>query len=275
MLKPLGLTHGHYECRALDETLPVLTDLLAMRVVERAKDEAVVEHPNTEWRLVIHQGGRNAPDKPHNNHYGVRVARAEEVDAAHEYLEANKARYGLRRVSPPRSQHFARSVYFEEPGGNTLEIEHYDPQAAAEGRSIARPHWQRELREKDFPGRGYVPQALTHGTLECDDKEASAAFYTNVLGLQQAGGGRLSVYIKHSATPWYLVVLPIKRRKKFLSPSNRFTLTLGSAEAVEDAHAELRSAKGVIEVQPLQRRDGRASFLFADLNRNWWEATSG
>ena len=275
MLKPLGLTHGHYECRALDETLPVFTDLLAMRVVERAKDEAVVEHPNTEWRLVIHQGGRNAPDKPHNNHYGVRVARAEEVDAAHDYLEANKARYGLRRVSPPRSQHFARSVYFEEPGGNTLEIEHYDPQAAAEGRSIARPHWQRELREKDFPGRGYVPQALTHGTLECDDKEASAAFCTNVLGLQQAGGGRLSVYIKHSATPWYLVVLPIKRRKKFLSPSNRFTLTLGSAEAVEDAHAELRSAKGVIEVQPLQRRDGRASFLFADLNRNWWEATSG
>jgi catechol 2,3-dioxygenase-like lactoylglutathione lyase family enzyme len=274
MLKPLGLTHGHYECRALDETLPVFTDLLAMRVVESGKDEAVVEHPNTEWRLVIHQGGRNAPDKPHNNHYGVRVARAEEVDAAHDYLEANKARYGLRRVSPPRSQHFARSVYFEEPGGNTLEIEHYDPQAAAEGRSIARPHWQRELREKDFPGRGYVPQALTHGTLECDDKEASAAFYTNVLGLQQAGGGRLSVYIKHSATPWYLVVLPIKRRKKFLSPANRFTLTLGSAEAVEDAHAELRSAKGVIEVQPLQRRDGRASFLFADLNRNWWEATS-
>ena len=274
MLKPLGLTHGHYECRVLDETLPVFTDLLAMQVVERSEDQAVVEHPNTEWRLVIHQGGPKAPDKPHNNHYGVRVARAEEVDAAHAYLEGNKARYGLRRVSPPRSQHFARSVYFEEPGGNTLEIEHYDPQAAAEGRSIARPHWQRELKEKDFPGRGYVPQALTHGTLECDDKEASAAFYTNVLGLQQAGGGRLSVYIKHSATPWYLVVLPIKRRKKFLGPANRFTLTLGSAAEVEDAHAELRSAKGVLEVQPLQRRDGRASFLFADLNRNWWEATS-
>ncbi|HZE11141.1 MAG TPA: VOC family protein, partial [Burkholderiales bacterium] len=170
MLRPVGLTHGHYECRSLDQTLPVFTDLLAMRVVERAEKQAVVEHPNTAWRLVVHEGGAAAPDKPHNNHYGVRVAHEAEIDAAHAYLEANKARYGLTRVSPPRSQHFARSVYFEEPGGNTLEIEYYAPQAAAEGRKIARPHWDRELAARDFPGRGYVPQALTHGTLECDDK---------------------------------------------------------------------------------------------------------
>src|SRR5258707_1163077 len=244
MLKPLGLTHGHYECRSLGETLPVFTDLLAMKVVGRENGQAMVEHPNTGWRLVVHEAGPGAPDKPHNNHYGVRVAHAEEVDAAHAYLEANKARYGLRRVSPPRSQHFARSVYFEEPGGNTLEIEYYEPQAAAEGRTIARPHWAQELDDKNFPGRGYVPQALTHGTLECDDKEASAAFYSSVLGLQIAGGGRLSVYIKHAATPWYLVVLPIKRRKKFLSPANRFTLTLGSAHEVAAAHAQLGAATG-------------------------------
>ena len=278
MLQPLGLTHGHYECRSLGDTLPVFTDLLAMKVMERENGQAIVQHPNTGWRLVVHEAGSSAPDKPHNNHYGVRVAHAEEVDAAHAYLEANKERYKLRRVSPPRSQHFARSVYFEEPGGNTLEIEHYEPQAAAEGRTIARPHWSRELKESDFPGRGYVPQALTHGTLECDDKEASAAFYSGVLGLQIAGGGRLSVYIKHAATPWYLVVLPIKRRKKFLSPANRFTLTLASAKEVEDAHAELRLAKAVIEVQPLQRPHGRngggVSFVFSDLNRNWWEVAS-
>src|SRR2546425_4120485 len=180
MLNPIGLTHGHYECRALDETLPIFTDLLAMQVLERGKGQAVVRHPNTPWRLVVHEGGPDAPDKPHNNHYGVRVARPAEVDAAHEYLEANKARYGLKRVSRPSAQHFARSIYFSEPGGNTLEIEYYDPQAAAEGRGIAAPHWQRELAESAFPGRGYVPQALTHGTLECHDKDASAAFYRDV-----------------------------------------------------------------------------------------------
>ena len=271
MLKPVAFTHGHYECRSLDETLPVLTDLLAMRVVERGEKQALVEHPNTAWRLVVHEGGAGVPDKPHNNHYGVRVAHEEEIDAAHEYLEANKARYKLKRVSPPRSQHFARSVYFEEPGGNTLEIEYYSPEAAAEGRTIARPHWGRELTTSDFPGRGYVPQALTHGTLECDDKEASAAFYSGVLGLQVAGGGRLSVYIKHEATPWYLVVLPIKRRKKFLSAANRFTLELASAQEVMDAHAALGSVPGVTELRPLELRKSSASFLLADLNRNWWE----
>src|SRR5438132_7979937 len=130
MLKPLGLTHGHYECRSLDETLPVFTDLLAMKMVERKSGHAVLQHPNTAWLLVVHEGGADAPDKPHNNHYGVRVAHAAEVDAAHAYLVANQARYRLKRVSPPRSQHFARSVYFEEPGGNTLEIEYYEPRAA-------------------------------------------------------------------------------------------------------------------------------------------------
>jgi len=271
MLRPVGLTHGHYECRSLDETLPVFTELLAMRVVERRNSKAVVQHPNTAWRLVVHEAGAESPDKPHNNHYGVRVARAEEVDAAHRYLVTNKERFGLRRISPPRSQHFARSVYFVEPGGNTLEIEHYDAQAIAEGRTIARPHWARELREQEFPGRGYVPQALTHGTLECDDKEASAAFYRDVLGLEIAGGGRLSVYIKHAASPWYIVVLPIPRRKKFLGPASRFTLTLSSAHAVAEAHRQLRGEKRVTELGAIEERDGGASFLFADLNRNWWE----
>src|SRR5258706_15606387 len=115
MLKPIGLTHGHYECRVLDETLPVFTELLAMKVVERGKGYAIVRHPNTAWRLVVHEGGREAPDKPHNNHYGVRVARAQEGEAAHAYPEAKKARYGLKRVTRPPSQHFATSLSFREP----------------------------------------------------------------------------------------------------------------------------------------------------------------
>src|SRR5258708_21794015 len=108
MLKPIGLTHGHYECRALDETLPVFTDLLAMNVVERANGEAVVQHPNTGWRLVVHEAGRGAPDKPHNNHYGVRLARGVEGDAAPACPEAHKARSKLRRLSPPPPPHVSR-----------------------------------------------------------------------------------------------------------------------------------------------------------------------
>ena len=275
MLKPVGLTHGHYECRSLDETIPVLTDLLAMTVVARKGGEAVLRHPNTAWQLVVHEGGPNAADKPRNNHYGFRVAHPHEVEAAWQYVSENKDRYRLQRVTKPHQTHFANSIYFNEPGGNTIEIEYYDAQAAAAGRRNAAPHWERVLPESEFPGRGYVPQALTHGTLECDDKEASSRFYREVLGLEIAGGGRISAYVKHPATPWYIVVLPAKRRR-YLTPSSRLTLTVATAAEVGDAHREfaaLGSAGGISELNEIQQRDGQVSFLLADLDRNWWEIT--
>jgi len=60
MLKPIALTEGHYECRSLDETLPIFTELLAAQVIERTEHQAIVKHPNTAWRLVIHEAGPNA-----------------------------------------------------------------------------------------------------------------------------------------------------------------------------------------------------------------------
>lgn len=273
MLRPIGLTHGHYECRSLAETIPVFTDLLAMTVIARGKREVVLEHPNTPWQLVVHEGGPDAPEKPRNNHYGFRVASLHEIEAAWKHLEASKARYGLKRVTKPVAMHYAHSVYFNEPGGNTLEIEHYDPQAAAEGRRTAAPHWDRPLPEQRFPGRGYVPQALTHGTLECDDKDASSRFYQEVLGLQIVGGGRVSAYIGHPATPWYIVVIPAKRRRH-LTPLNRFTLTVATPAEVDAAHREFSargSAAGISALEPVQRRDGEVSLMLSDLDQNWWE----
>ena len=88
-----------------------------------------------------------------------------------------------------------------------------------------------------------------------------------MLGLEIAGGGRISVYVKHAATPWYIVVLPMRRRKKFLTPSNRFTLAMASMDEVKNAHSELRGK--VTELGPLEGK----SFLFADPDRNWWEVT--
>lgn len=274
MLKPTGLIHGHYECRSLDETLPVFTDLLALQVVERKNGRAIVRHPNTEWLLIVHEAGPNASEKPHNNHYGFRVADHTEVEAAYRYLEENKAKYHLKRITEPHESHFAYSVYFKEPGGNDLEIEYYNPKAELHGRKVAAPHWAKTLTTERFPGRGYIPQAMTHGTLECDDKPASERFYRDVLGLQIVGGGKHSVYIKHHSTPWYVVVLPVKKRT-YLSPANRFTLKVESAAAVREAHREFSASGkevGVTEVRDIERRSGQVGFIFSDLDRNWWEA---
>ena len=83
MINPTALKRGHYECRSLDDTVPVLTDLLAFEVVRQGEGQATVKHPNTDWELMVHEGAPEAVDKPHLHHYGVRVESLEEVNAAY------------------------------------------------------------------------------------------------------------------------------------------------------------------------------------------------
>lgn len=276
MLKTTGLIAGHYECRSLKETLPVFTDLLAMEIVEQKAGEATLKHPNTNWRLIVHEGGPDAPEKTFDNHYGFRVGAHEEVEAAWKYIEAHKEKYRLSKITKPQSAHFAYSIYFREPGGNHLEIEYYNPGGALHGRSHTAGHWENPLTNERFPGRGYLPQAFTHGTLQCDNVERSRRFYVEVLGLEIAAGFNTAQYIKHPSSPWYIVVLQ-RTPRQYLAPVNRFTLLLGSAIAVEQAHrefAEKGDSLGISELRELENTNGTANFIFSDLDKNWWELTS-
>jgi catechol 2,3-dioxygenase-like lactoylglutathione lyase family enzyme len=277
MFKTTGLIAGHYECRSLDETLPVFTDLLAMDVVERKPGEATLKHPNTDWRLIVHEGGPNAPEKTFDNHYGFRVGSHEEVEAAWKYVEAHKDKYHLSKITKPQSAHFAYSIYFREPGGNHLEIEYYNPGGALHGRAHTAGHWDNPLTSDRFPGRGYLPQAFTHGTLQCDDVERSRRFYVDVLGLEIAAGFNTAQYIKHPSTPWYIVVLQ-RSPRQYLAPVNRFTLAMGSVAEVEQAHHELATKEkeiGITNLGDIHRANGKVNFIFSDLDQNWWELTAG
>jgi catechol 2,3-dioxygenase-like lactoylglutathione lyase family enzyme len=276
MLKTTGLIAGHYECRSLDETLPVFTDLLAMDVVERKPGQATLKHPNTDWRLIVHEGGPNAPEKTFDNHYGFRVGTHEEVEAAWKYVEAHKDKYHLSKITKPQSAHFAYSIYFREPGGNHLEIEYYNPGGALHGRAHTAGHWNNPLTSDRFPGRGYLPQAFTHGTLQCDDVERSRRFYVEVLGLEIAAGFNTAQYIKHPSAPWYIVVLQ-RSPRQYLAPVNRFTLAMGSVAEVEQAHHEFATKRkeiGIIELGDIHGANGKVNFIFSDLDKNWWELTS-
>ena len=276
MLKTTGLIAGHYECRSLDETLPVFTDLLAMEVVERKSKEATVKHPNTDWRLIVHEGGSGAPEKTFDNHYGFRVASHPEVEAAWQFVEANKEKYRLSKITKPQSAHFAYSIYFREPGGNHLEIEYYNPGGALHGRSHTAGHWESPLTSERFPGRGYLPQAFTHGTLQCDNIERSRRFYVDVLGLEIAAGFDTAQYIKHASTPWYIVVLQ-RSPRQYLAPVNRFTLQMATPNEVEQAHREFSTngdAIGITELGKIEKANGSVNFIFSDPDKNWWELTN-
>ena len=126
VLKPTGLVHGHTEVRFLDDTIPVLTKVLGLDLLERRDREAVLKHPNTGWKLIVHEGGAEVKDKPERNHYGVRVANNLEVDHAYQYLLANKESLGLTKVVKRKERAGSYSMFFVEPGGNYWEIESYE-----------------------------------------------------------------------------------------------------------------------------------------------------
>jgi hypothetical protein len=131
------------------------------------------------------------------------------------------------------------------------------------GRAHTAGHCDNPLNSERFAGRGYVPQAFTHGTLQCDDVERSRRFYFEVLGLESP---------PVSTPP---ITSNIQRRRgissscnaarQYLSPVNRFTLQLGSAAEVEQAHREFVSQKnslGPSEITDIGHADGTVNFIF-------------
>jgi hypothetical protein len=59
---------------------------------------------------------------------------------------------------------------------------------------------------------------------------------------------------------------------------NRFTLQLGSKTELEQAHGEFAAAgesMGITELGKLEANGDKAHFIFSDLDKNWWELTTG
>jgi len=279
MIRPIALAGAHMECRRLKETIPVLTDLLAFEEVHGGSGSVTLEHPNTEWSLTVHEAGPAAPAKKMQNHYGVRVMTKREVDAAYDYLTARKDEYGLREIGRPAFSHGSYSLYFVEPGTNGWEIECYEDALRKETGGILvggvrTPHWETRLPPERFPGRGYVPQAFTHGTLASADIAASGRFYAEALGLEVVRARQQVVYVKHPKTKCYIVSVVRAEPPTGYSPNFRFSLEMESPAALAGAHRWLKSsgeALGVTELGEIQNDGKVSSVLLRDPDRNCWE----
>ena len=276
-VESLGIVKGHYECNYLAQTVPVLCELLALEVVARGKREVTMKHPNTDWLLVVHESGPDVPDKPFRNHYGVRVTNNREVDRAYEYLMARKTQLGLKKVVMRNERVGSYSVFFVEPGGNYWEIESYEHRHQAGLPYDVSYPWSTPLSEETFPGRGYVPQAFTHGTIECNDWALSVKFYKEGLGMDVVTHVVTPKphNIKHPANSWYVVSLEVpERSRKYLGVLQRFTIAVASPEALAQAHRALEARRmefAISEIGAIQDGPDNKSFLLCDLNRNWWE----
>lgn len=278
MIRTTGLAATHMECRNLQESLAVMTELLAFEKISATGQEATLKHPNTHWLLILHEAGPDAPAKPMHNHWGVRVVNPEEVDRAYEYLVAHKAQYKLGAVGKPTWSHGSYSCYFVEPGTNGWEIECYEAfnrkQATAERfGAVKMAHWDEPLPEERFPGRGYVPQGFTHGTLVATDLAVSKNFYVNLLSLEVHRFSEQVIYVKHPGTKTY-VVCALRQGAPVFSTNFRNTLTVASKDEVKKAYHEFDEsgkALGVGELFPLQENESSASFCFRDPGSNCWE----
>jgi len=273
----LGITKGHYECNYLDQTVPVLSELLALEVVAKGDREVTMKHPNTDWLLVVHESGPAVPDKPFRNHYGVRVKNNEQVDRAYEYLMVKKEQLALKKVVMRNERAGSYSVFFVEPGGNYWEIESYEHRHQAGLPYEVSYPWQTELSETQFPGRGYLPHGFTHGTIECNDWASSVKFYKDGLGMDVITHVQTTKphNIKHPANSWYVVSLEVpEKSRKYLSPLQRFTIAVASVDELREARENLsarRNEFAITEIGDIQDTlDGKA-FMLCDLNKNWWE----
>ena len=276
-VESLGIVKGHYECNYLEQTVPVLSHLLALEVVAHGDKEVTLKHPNTDWRLVVHESGPDVADKPFRNHYGVRVTNNEQVDRAYDYLKTKKDQLRLKKIVMRNERAGSYSVFFVEPGGNYWEIESYQHRYEAGLPYEVSYPWTTLLTEDKFPGRGYIPQAFTHGTIECNDWASSVKFYTEGLGMEMTTHvDRPKPHnIKHAANSWYVVSLEVpEKNRKYLSPLQRFTIAVASAEKLNEARHSLsvrREEFAITGIGDIEDTPDGKSFLLCDLNRNWWE----
>lgn len=269
------------ECREIEGTVRALTDLLAFEKVSMSKEVATLRHPNTPWLLVLHEAGKDAPDKPSAHHTGVRVEHATEVDAAWEYLNDHKDEYGLYGFKEPQFGHGSYSIHFREPGGNDWEIECYEAVLRKESGGqrlggVRSHHWDTPVESERFASHGFVPQAFTHGTLHTDSAPDCQRFVNEVLGLDAHQAYTKVIYTKHPQTKHFIVCLEGGQRNQE-SDDFRFTLKLESPEAVADAHGWLATAGkslGVTHLSDVSHTGSGSSFVLRDPDNNCWELTS-
>ena len=118
-----------------------------------------------------------------------------------------------------------------------------------------------------------APHQISHGTIECNDMEATRRFLTEFLGLDVVRALREAQYISKGG-PWSVVCVQVGKTLKPQSFDNRFELSVASRDEVDEAYrkaVQLQAEYGIREIRAPLQEDGMYSFALQDLNGGWWE----
>ena len=119
------LSHGTLECYSLKESRKFYEEFLGFEVVRHAKP-AVAIRCGMRFHIICLEVGDLLHPACVDQHWGIDVASAAEVDriwrAAHEL----KDKYGLREIRDLVKQHGVYSFYLEDRDHNWWEFQYYD-----------------------------------------------------------------------------------------------------------------------------------------------------
>jgi catechol 2,3-dioxygenase-like lactoylglutathione lyase family enzyme len=125
VVKPEYLSHGTLECYSLKETRRFYEEFLGLQCVRHAKPSMAVRC-GMRFHIVCLEVGELLRPASVDNHWGLDVGSAAEVERVWRAAHELKGRYRIGAITDLVKQHGVYSFYFEDLDHNWWEIQHYD-----------------------------------------------------------------------------------------------------------------------------------------------------
>ncbi|MBT3917018.1 MAG: VOC family protein [Rhodospirillaceae bacterium] len=120
-LKLNFLSHGTLISKDLDTTRQFYTDFFGLEVI-RTSDISLMARLGGDHVYAVVENKKHDQEMGFLFHNGLDVASDSEVDAAHKVAVEQKEKWGLSKISNPKTQHGTYSFYFWDMDGNCWEI---------------------------------------------------------------------------------------------------------------------------------------------------------
>lgn len=125
VVNPEYLSHGTLECYSLNESRKFYEEFLGFECVRHAKPSMAIRC-GMRFHIVCLEVGDMLHPTTIDNHWGIDVGSASEVDRIWKAANELKQKYGLHTVRDPVKQHGVYGVYIEDRDHNWWEFQYYD-----------------------------------------------------------------------------------------------------------------------------------------------------